>query len=315
MEIGTNEEPDHRSPYELLTKRQPNLSGLVTFGCLTHGLIVKNLRDTKLGDIAFTGFNLGLARYQRGWIIWIPGRNQFRLARTAKFNERVINKDIAGGGPDPLVSLVVDDDSGSGDSDAGDDDGASTQGGSTTSTPRSETQGPGGSPASTAPSPPSVRAGNTKTGGVPSIHGTHAPVGIRRRAASGAIERTRGDMPHAGLRHAGFPHRGAWRQGTHVGTPVDEPPAATNLANGRRERCPQVLGSPQAVSLLTNIADGDVEEESYLLEGNAAQLLAPARSYYPTGKGPPGVPVATRQRKAAPRHTRRKPQRPGKKSR
>ena len=113
---------------------------MVTFGCLTHGLLVKNLRNTKLGDIAFTGFNLGLARYQRGWIIWTPGTNQFRLACTARFNEKVMYKDVAGGGPDPLISLVVDDDSKSGGSDADVDDGVSYQGGSTESTPQSVEQ-------------------------------------------------------------------------------------------------------------------------------------------------------------------------------
>ena len=91
------------SSYELLNKRKPSLHHIKVFGCLTHVLIEKPFRDTKLGDVAYSGIHLGVSRYQRGWIVWQPGSNKFTVARNVRFEEAVLYRTT--GSLPPSVSL------------------------------------------------------------------------------------------------------------------------------------------------------------------------------------------------------------------
>ena len=81
------------STYSILNNgRLPELRHIRVFGCMAHALIDKANRDTKLGDVAVTGFNLGPSRYQRGWHLWVPGSNKFIVTRTARFDEHILYK-------------------------------------------------------------------------------------------------------------------------------------------------------------------------------------------------------------------------------
>ena len=76
--------------YELLNGRPPNLQHLRVFGCLASALKPRVDRTSKIHDVAETGFYVGPSRYQRGSLLWIPGRRQYIVARTVQFNERVL---------------------------------------------------------------------------------------------------------------------------------------------------------------------------------------------------------------------------------
>jgi hypothetical protein len=91
------------SSYELLNNRKPSLHHIKVFGCLVHVLIEKPFRDTKLGDVAYSGIHLGVSRYQRGWIVWQPGSNKFTVARNVRFEEAVLYR-MTGSIP-PSISL------------------------------------------------------------------------------------------------------------------------------------------------------------------------------------------------------------------
>ena len=88
--------------YELLNKRKPNLSHIKIFGCVAHAVTDKTERGGKLNSVAISGIHLGPARYQRGWIIWIPGENRFIVARNVRFEESMLYKD--GQAMDPPIS-------------------------------------------------------------------------------------------------------------------------------------------------------------------------------------------------------------------
>ena len=78
------------STYEILNSRQPNINHIRVFGCVAHALVDKVDRHSKLDAIAVTGIHLGPARYKRGWHIWIPNENRFIVARTVRFDEKVL---------------------------------------------------------------------------------------------------------------------------------------------------------------------------------------------------------------------------------
>ena len=79
--------------YELLNKRKPNLAHVKIFGCVAHAVKDKTERGSKLNSVSVTGIHLGPARYQRGWILWIPGENRFVVARNVRFEETILYKD------------------------------------------------------------------------------------------------------------------------------------------------------------------------------------------------------------------------------
>ena len=79
--------------YELLNKRKPNLAHVKIFGCVAHAVKDKTERGSKLNSVSVTGIHLGPARYQRGWILWIPGENRFVVARNVRFEETIFYKD------------------------------------------------------------------------------------------------------------------------------------------------------------------------------------------------------------------------------
>ena len=75
--------------YELLNDRPADLRHVRIFGCLASALLPRNDRTSKIHDVADTGFYVGPARYQRGHLIWIPGKDKYIVARTVRFNEKV----------------------------------------------------------------------------------------------------------------------------------------------------------------------------------------------------------------------------------
>ena len=84
---------DHRSPYEMLQDRPPNLSSLKIFGCLAHGMVAKKDRSSKLAEVAVTGFYYGHSRTKRGFRILVPSTGKIIVAHTAKFDEHTMYKD------------------------------------------------------------------------------------------------------------------------------------------------------------------------------------------------------------------------------
>ena len=93
--LPTKRDGKWTTPYELVMGRKPNVAHLRLFGCLCHALIVKEQRDGKLGDVAQTGFNLGISRHKRGWIVFIPSTGKTIVSRTVRFEERVMYKDAS----------------------------------------------------------------------------------------------------------------------------------------------------------------------------------------------------------------------------
>ena len=85
---------DHRSPYEMLQKRPPNLSNLKIFGCLAHGMIAKKDRSSKIAEVAITGFYYGHSRTQRGFRLWCPTNDRIVTVHTAHFDEHTMYKDV-----------------------------------------------------------------------------------------------------------------------------------------------------------------------------------------------------------------------------
>ena len=78
--------------YELLNQRKPNLQHIKIFGCVAHAVKDKTERGGKLNSVSVTGIHLGPARYQRGWILWIPKENRFIVARNVRFEESLLYK-------------------------------------------------------------------------------------------------------------------------------------------------------------------------------------------------------------------------------
>jgi len=100
------------SSYELLNKRKPSMRPIKVFGCVAHALVEKHNRESKLGDVAVTGIHVGVARYQRGWVLWIPGSHQFIVSRSVRFDEHLMYKDASAILPgQPPVQPREDDDS------------------------------------------------------------------------------------------------------------------------------------------------------------------------------------------------------------
>jgi hypothetical protein len=103
---------------------------------------------------------------------------------------------------------------------------------------------------------------------------------------------TTDEAPPPGPRLTSLCRRQTWRMSKGNAAPILSPSQATNLLTNMADKNghqPSLLAP--AINLLTDI--GDVEEESHLLEGHAARLLAPALSYYPTGPRLAGAPGYT----------------------
>ena len=98
------------TPYELVTKHKPNISHLRIFGCRVFTLIDKFNRTSKLDPIAKLGYNLGIARNQRGWLVLLPDENRIIVSRTCRFDETVMYKDHAVAHPPKPVQATVDND-------------------------------------------------------------------------------------------------------------------------------------------------------------------------------------------------------------
>ena len=86
------------SPYEALQGRKPEMRHIKIFGCLAYGLKPKHDRSSKLDDVADIGYHVGVARYQRGWVLFIPDKNdpirgKYKVYRTVHFNESVLYRD------------------------------------------------------------------------------------------------------------------------------------------------------------------------------------------------------------------------------
>ena len=79
--------------YERLDGRSANLKHLRVFGCVASALKPRSDRTSKIHDVAVTGFYMGPSRYQRGAIIWVPGKGRYIVARTVHFNEKVLYRD------------------------------------------------------------------------------------------------------------------------------------------------------------------------------------------------------------------------------
>ena len=102
-----------------------------------------------------------------------------------------------------------------------------------------------------------------------------------------------------------------WRMSKGNATRILGPSQATNLLTNMADEDghqPHLLAP--AINLLTDIADGDVKEESYLLEGHTARLLAPAQSYYTPQALALRGRQATRVWSSVPRHTWPRPRKP-----
>ena len=85
---------DHRSPYEMLQGRPPNLSSLKIFGCLAHGMIAKKDRTSKIAEVAISGFYYGHSRTKRGYRLFIPSSGKIITVHTAHFDEHTMYKDV-----------------------------------------------------------------------------------------------------------------------------------------------------------------------------------------------------------------------------
>ena len=88
----------NKSPYETLQGRKPQMNHIKIFGCLAYGLKPKHDRTSKLDDIADIGYHVGVARYQRGWVLFIPDKKdptqgKYKVYRTVHFNEGVLYRD------------------------------------------------------------------------------------------------------------------------------------------------------------------------------------------------------------------------------
>ena len=81
--------------YEKLTGRKPNMDHLRIFGCRAYSLIDKVNRKGKLGEVAHTGWHLGLAHERRGWFIYVPALDKVITSRTVRFDETIVFQDIA----------------------------------------------------------------------------------------------------------------------------------------------------------------------------------------------------------------------------
>jgi len=97
-----------KSPYETLQGRQPQMNHIKIFGCLAYGLKPKHDRTSKLDDIADIGYHVGVARYQRGWVLFIPDRKdptqgKYKVYRTVHFNEGVLYRDQMSESATPLT--------------------------------------------------------------------------------------------------------------------------------------------------------------------------------------------------------------------
>ena len=79
--------------YEQLDGRSANLGHLRIFGCIASALKPRMDRTSKIHDVAETGFYVGPSRYQRGSMLWVPGRQKYIVARTVHFNERILYRD------------------------------------------------------------------------------------------------------------------------------------------------------------------------------------------------------------------------------
>ena len=74
------------------------MSHIKIFGCLAYGLKPKHDRTSKLDDIADIGYHVGVARYQRGWVLFIPNKKdteqgEYKVYQTVHFNEDVLYRD------------------------------------------------------------------------------------------------------------------------------------------------------------------------------------------------------------------------------
>ena len=85
---------DHRSPYEMLQGRPPNLSSLKIFGCLAHGMIAKKDRTSKIAEVAISGFYYGHSHSKRGYRLLIPSSGKIITVHTAHFDEHTMYKDV-----------------------------------------------------------------------------------------------------------------------------------------------------------------------------------------------------------------------------
>ena len=83
------------SPFEALRGRKPELRHIKTFGCLAYGLKPTNDRTSKLGDVKQVGYHMGISQYQKGWILFIPdkddsGNGKYKAYQTVQFNESIL---------------------------------------------------------------------------------------------------------------------------------------------------------------------------------------------------------------------------------
>jgi hypothetical protein len=90
------------TPYEKALSRKPDVADMRVFGCRTYALIAPEVKKksprSKLADVTHRGFYMGVARSQRGYIIFIPGLgvNKFHVVRNCTFDEITLYRDVHG---------------------------------------------------------------------------------------------------------------------------------------------------------------------------------------------------------------------------
>jgi hypothetical protein len=95
-----NRVPRHRdgkwtTSYEMVRGRPPCVRHIKRFGCLVYCLINKTDRDSKISAVSKVGFHMGVSRYKRGWLVFIPGSNGGYVAsHNVRFFEHLLYRDV-----------------------------------------------------------------------------------------------------------------------------------------------------------------------------------------------------------------------------
>ncbi|MBW0542700.1 hypothetical protein O181_082415, partial [Austropuccinia psidii MF-1] len=74
-----------KTPFEILGKKQPNLSLLRVFGAKSF-IYNHNFRKD-FSPRAITGFHVGISEDSKGWLFWIPGKKEIVKSASVKFDE------------------------------------------------------------------------------------------------------------------------------------------------------------------------------------------------------------------------------------